>query len=354
MFVGPVSLKEKCASVNLRSRLEDGSGCARISWSPLTGDQMDAVCQEALKLATELQSSDSSRPPGGDGETSNTTSEAPAHTEDFVQGSEAKLGMFGPVSTGLSPIKRETFCIQDSPMKQLPPAIQRRLLRGSNAHVAPLNSRTAPKKAPTSRQSSIASVSSSTRPSTRLSTSSPVVGAKVQPRTGLRGRTSIGVGIVLPSKPTAPPTSASISKTKLDRTKLQPPTKVQEMLESSGLFISERTLDFNTVTINVFSCFQPVAGWRRSPSSRSSSRAGSYEDLLSDSASVASDVSDSSLNSSVVGKRPLAPPTKVTNQVTATSNSDLFIAGHISHFLRFVFLQIFLSSLHMNRLLSNK
>lgn len=40
-------------------------------------------------------------------------------------------------------------------------------------------------------------------------------------------------------------------------------------------------------------------------------RADSTEDLLSDSASVASDISDSSINSSLLGKRNLAPPTKV-------------------------------------------
>ena len=63
----------------------------------------------------------------------------------------------------------------------------------------------------------------------------------------------------------------------------------------------------------LFSLFQTVGGWRRSPSSRSSSRAESSEDLLSDTASVASDISDSSLNSSLLGKRTLVPPTKVTH-----------------------------------------
>lgn len=59
--------------------------------------------------------------------------------------------------------------------------------------------------------------------------------------------------------------------------------------------------------------FQAVGGWKRSPTSRPSSRAESSEDLLSDSASVASDISDSSINSSLLGKRTLAPPTKVTH-----------------------------------------
>lgn len=59
--------------------------------------------------------------------------------------------------------------------------------------------------------------------------------------------------------------------------------------------------------------FQLTGGYKRSPSSQPSSKVGgSSEDLLSDSASIASDVSDTSVNSSLLGKRTLAPPTKVS------------------------------------------
>ncbi|CAF92212.1 unnamed protein product [Tetraodon nigroviridis] len=51
--------------------------------------------------------------------------------EEFVQDSGAKLNVFEQSNRVLSPIKRETFCVQDSPLKQLPPAIQQRLLRSS-------------------------------------------------------------------------------------------------------------------------------------------------------------------------------------------------------------------------------
>lgn len=54
---------------------------------------------------------------------------------------------------------------------------------------------------------------------------------------------------------------------------------------------------------------QPIVGRKCSPTRR----AESTEDLLSDSASVASDISDCSVNSSLPGKRNLAPPTKVIN-----------------------------------------
>lgn len=66
----------------------------------------------------------------------------------------------------------------------------------------------------------------------------------------------------------------------------------------------------------------------------SSSRAESYEDLLSDSASVASDISDSSLNSSLLGKRTLAPPSKVTHTCVSDQCFLKITAspvGHLTH-----------------------
>ncbi|XP_071315030.1 G2 and S phase-expressed protein 1 isoform X2 [Trachinotus anak] len=290
VFVGPVSHKERCVSVHVASRLEDGG--VRASWSPLTGDQLEAVCQEAHRLATQLQSGEPRQEHGEGDMTTGTTTDR----EEFVQDAEAKLGVLGQTASALSPIKRQTFCVQDSPMKQLPPAVQRRLLGGGSTNAAQSTCPTAPNKisstrpatastAPSTRRASTApstrraSTAPSTRPTARLSTSSPVAGARAQPKTALRGKAALGVGIVLPSKPAAPPTSCSANKSKVEKTRLQPPSKA-------------------------------VGGWRRSPTSRPSSRAESCEDLLSDSASVASDISDSSLNSSQLGKRTLAPPTK--------------------------------------------
>ncbi|XP_044048779.1 G2 and S phase-expressed protein 1 [Siniperca chuatsi] len=263
VFVGPVSRKERCVSNNTVSLLEDGSG-VRASWSPLTGDQLEAVCQEAHRLADQLQSGELSRPHGEDDETTNMTTDNTNDREEFVQDAESKLGVLGQTVSALSPIKRQTFCVQDSPMMQLPPAVQHSLLRGSCSSAA----------------SSTRHVSANAASSTsRLSTSSPVVGVKPQPRTGLRGKATLGVGIVLPSKPAAPKTSCLATKSRVEKTRLQPPSKA-------------------------------VGGWKRSPSPHPACRAESYEDLLSDSASVASDISDSSLNSSLLGKRMLAPPTK--------------------------------------------
>ncbi|XP_068459384.1 G2 and S phase-expressed protein 1 isoform X2 [Clinocottus analis] len=298
VFMGPVSHKERCASVSVASRAEGGG--VRASWSPLSGDQLEEVCQEAHRLADRLQCSELSQPRGEDAATTAVASDV------FVRGVEAKLGELCQPAGALSPIKRQTFCVQDSPMKQLPPAVQRRLLRG-NAAGTPTSTRPAA-KATTTRLSTTSTRLSTTSTrlsitttrlsttttrlsttSTRLaapvaaspaairSTSSPVAGVRPLLRTGLRARTALGVAAVLPSKPAAAATT-SAGRSAAEKPRMQPPPS------------------------------RPLAGWRRSPSG--SSRAGSCEDLLSDSASVASDVSDSSINSSLLGKRSLAPPTK--------------------------------------------
>ncbi|KAM6937000.1 G2 and S phase-expressed protein 1 [Xenentodon cancila] len=247
VFVGPVGLKERCGSVTVVPHLEECVAGVQGSWSPLTGDQLEAVCQEAHRLASQLQSMQPQ-----------SATDAVTADEEFLQDAQAKMGVLGQTASALSPIKRQTFCVQDSPMRQLPPAIQRHLLRGTSSSAA-----------------------SFTRPTStaRLSTSSPVAGARVQPRTALRGKAPLGIAVVLPSKPVAPAASFSASKSRAEKSRLHPPSKTAGVL-------------------------------KRSPSSRPSKRAESCEDLLSDSASVASDISADSLNSSLLGKRPLAPPTK--------------------------------------------
>lgn len=230
--MGTVSHKDRCVSVNVESRLEGGG--LRASWSPLTGDQLEAVCEEAHRLANQLQSGELSRPHSEEDKTTSMTAATTTEGEEFVQDVEAKMGVLGQTANALSPIKRQTFCVQDSPMKQLPPAVQRRMLRGSSADAASSTrpasaaSSTRAVNAPSSTRHSLANTNSFTRPatSTRLSTSSPVAGAKSQPRTGLRGKAPLG--IVLPSKLAAPTTSCTANKSKVEKNRLQPPSKVRK------------------------------------------------------------------------------------------------------------------------------
>ncbi|XP_029951510.1 G2 and S phase-expressed protein 1 [Salarias fasciatus] len=268
VFVGPVSHKERCVSQAVASRLQ--SEGVQASWSPLTGEQLDAICQEAHKLANELQSSE---PAGG----------TAADTEDFIQDGEAKLGVLDPAARVLSPVKRETFCVQDSPMKLLPPAVQRQVLRGSGSRAA----RASCSAASTSLLSASASSSRPSTSSSRLSTSSPRDGAKAPARPALRGKAAMGGSAVLPNKLPAMHSSGSASRGRMERTRLQPPSKV-------------------------------ACGSKRSPTSRRSTRSQSCEDLLSDTESVTSNLSDSSVGSCTSGKRVMAPPTKTVG-VRSTS-----------------------------------
>lgn len=230
VFVGPVSHEEGSVSVNMESQLKAGGSWA--DWRPLTGDQLEAVCEEAHRLANQLQTGELSRPHSQEDRDSNMPPAITVEGEGFVQDAQAKLSVLGETARALSPIKRQTFCVQDSPMKQLPPAVQRRLLRGNSATAAssthPTSAATRAANTPLSTRRSVASTNSFTRQatSTRLSTSSPVAGAKSQPRTGLRGKAPLGV--VLPSKPAAPATSCSTSKSKVEKTRLQPSSKVGE------------------------------------------------------------------------------------------------------------------------------
>lgn len=236
VFVGAVTHTEKCVSVHVESPLHKSG--LRASWSPLTGDQLEAVCEEAHKLANQLQSGELSPPQDEEGEEGRTVGVAPSaaakDTEEFVQDVESKLGVFAQPASVLSPIKRQTFCVQDSPMKQLPPAVQRRLLSRGSVTGTPSSSRAPPTRRSLASTNSLARSAADT--TIRPGTSSPAPGPKAPPRTGLRGRTSLGVGVVLPCKPAAPNVSAPASRSKVEKARLQAPVKVGKvcLLSSQG------------------------------------------------------------------------------------------------------------------------
>ena len=168
------------------------------SWSPLTGDNFEEISKEAQLVVSHLDSS-----LHGSSKSQESCVEAvftPA-TKIFEEDSAAKRR--------LSPIKRETFCIQDSPLKQLPPAIQQRLMRANRAGAT---TTAAPGKP-------------------RLSTSSPIRQPVVQPKMALRSKAGLaGPRSVLPSRPSVPvaaQTPVKMRPAPPDKTKLQPPTRVR-------------------------------------------------------------------------------------------------------------------------------
>ena len=155
------------------------SGGEEPSFSPSLTDCFERISQEANSLASRLAECPHQEEVGG-GESSLQSSPLPhldPPVEQFVQDPRDKMGLLSLArpSSALSPIKRETFCVRDSPLKLLPPALQTRLL-------AP----------------------PATRPRSRLSTASPAgPQTRTQTRMSLRGKTSLGV---LPNKPLPPNT----------------------------------------------------------------------------------------------------------------------------------------------------
>ncbi|KAL1247534.1 hypothetical protein QQF64_022910 [Cirrhinus molitorella] len=256
VFMGPISHKEKCIShgveIHVKDSISSGPSLGEEpSWSPLTGEKFDEICKEAKLLASHLEQTVTDSV----AESSIVSSSQAEESENFEEDTTAKLSMFSKPADVLSPIKRETFLVQESPLKQLPPAIQKRMLKANG---------TAGFGKP------------------RLSTSSPVRPAVTQPKMATRGKALVASSGVLPSKPTAQGNSRLSSSTKLP-----PPTKTRLPPPSKGNF-----------------------GLKRSPSCRNTSRAGSSEDLLSDNTSVASDISDSSFNTSLPGRSSISARNK--------------------------------------------
>lgn len=211
----PASHNERCASATVKTQLNGGQlRAGASSWSPLSGDQLEAICQEAHRLANQLQGGELTHSHSEDDKDKDTTSAVMTQPEEFIQDPETKLSVFEQSNRVLSPIKRETFCVKDSPLKQLPPAIQQRLLRSS------ISTNSLSTRRSSANPKSVVQPASATG----LSTSSPVARARSQPRTGLRGKAPLGV--VLPSKPAVPVTSSSTSKHKVERNRLQLPSRV--------------------------------------------------------------------------------------------------------------------------------
>lgn len=169
------------------------------SWSPLLEENFEEIRKEAHFLASHLERTLSESVAKDLTAASSVLEDA----EKFEVDTSAKLGMFKPADS-LSPIKRETFCVQDSPMNQLPPTIQKRLQKSSSIFGG--------------------------KPC--LSTSSPVRTTDTQPKMAPRGKSLVPSGGVLPNKPTAMGNSRLSSGTQPalhSKNRLLPPSKVGQL-----------------------------------------------------------------------------------------------------------------------------
>ncbi|XP_061496280.1 G2 and S phase-expressed protein 1 isoform X2 [Rhineura floridana] len=260
VFVGPVGHKEKCIAVSLKAQegTEDKilppPHVDELTWSPLAGEKFVEIFKEAHLVALQLQSASKAKR-NNSGELEERKTEV---VEKFVQESKSKLKIFEKgIEMDKDPkaIKRETYCVWESPVYQLPPSFQKH-----------------------SRQP-ITGMYDSHSLDLPLNTSSP----------GKMGK--------LPQASVLP-----LAQEKSEKTKKKP--SASQTIKNSSVFGNR----------NLLAAGEPKQGKLPSTSSRNNLNSmGSSEDLLSDKSSIASDSGDLSFSnsSSVQDKRALPTPSKL-------------------------------------------
>lgn len=132
--------KEKCIAVNIESKksaekkhVPDSDD--KLMWSPLTEEKFVEIFKEAHLLALQIETGSKNE------HTKISQSEEQENKiiEKFVEDSKSKLKILRIQNMEKSPraIKRETYCVKDSPACQLPPCFQKesdKLLSDDKTH----------------------------------------------------------------------------------------------------------------------------------------------------------------------------------------------------------------------------
>ncbi|NXD10821.1 GTSE1 protein, partial [Nothocercus nigrocapillus] len=141
VFVGPLGHKEKCIAVSIEATKSAEKKAAspsggKLVWSPLAGEKFVEIFKEANLIALQIET-------GNKNEQNKTTQSEEQENkviEKFVEDSMSKLKILRNKNTERSPraIKRETYCVWESPVCQLPPSFQKKsdkLLLNDKTHV---------------------------------------------------------------------------------------------------------------------------------------------------------------------------------------------------------------------------
>ncbi|XP_078535967.1 G2 and S phase-expressed protein 1 isoform X1 [Lissotriton helveticus] len=272
VFIGPIGHKEKCVSVCVDAqKSKSDENCPlelneKAMWSPLSGDKFVEIFKEAHLLALQLEQSRETP----QNKVTQSAVKNPA-IEKFVQESKSKLNIFHNGQENAKtpiPIKRETYCVNDSPFHLLPPSIQQRLefpvetTCPSPTRSSPSRCKPSPLKAKTPQKTSLLPAEAE---------------AKEKPNE-----------VQSAKRPTA------IGEKKLALSKLQSTKAVSNATKKPHLGVPK-----------------PKTRLKLSPLKKPTNKADTSEDLHSDKSSVASDVSDSSFNSTLPqNKRALSTTSK--------------------------------------------
>uniref|UniRef100_A0A8C3QIL7 G2 and S-phase expressed 1 n=1 Tax=Cyanoderma ruficeps TaxID=181631 RepID=A0A8C3QIL7_9PASS len=123
VFIGPIGHKERCIAASIDAKKCVSASDDKLLWSPLQGEKFVEIFKEAHLLALQIETGSKNK------ETKISQSEEQDNkiVETFAEDSKSKLKILRNKSIEITPraIKRETFCVQDSPACQLPPCFQK-------------------------------------------------------------------------------------------------------------------------------------------------------------------------------------------------------------------------------------
>ncbi|XP_021240320.1 G2 and S phase-expressed protein 1 isoform X2 [Numida meleagris] len=152
VFVGPLGHKEKCIAVNIEAtrsaeKKRVPPSDEKLMWSPLTGDKFVEIFKEAHLLALRIESGSKSE----EKKISQSEENEDEITEQFAGDLKSKMKILKSHHIEKSPraVKRETYCVGDSPASMLLPSFQKesdKLLSGDKTRILHIPSDRSPVK----------------------------------------------------------------------------------------------------------------------------------------------------------------------------------------------------------------
>lgn len=115
--------KERCIAASIEAKKCVSASDDKFMWSPLQGEKFVEIFKEAHLLALQIETGSKNK------ETKISQSEEQENkiVETFVDDPKSKLKILRNKNIEVTPraVKRETYCVQDSPACQLPPCFQK-------------------------------------------------------------------------------------------------------------------------------------------------------------------------------------------------------------------------------------